>query len=236
MNGNIDTQSEIRELSNKLKMKSLQNRQQLSNILLNVRKNEKEKIHKQIEARDLEHELIDLRKMKGKLEFKDREKELEEIENNRKRLLSNFIIIFLWAFYYPLWKYDVIEQINQYNEDENYKEEDEIVELSKKIERSPYLNVKSKERIDASKHFGERKASFQNRINNLLDKKSRINLQLKQANSVERPKNVENRRNSRNKYDYLSLKVKNFNKSANEGFENSIQATREKIDRLVKEK
>jgi len=62
-----EAHANLKELSQKMKFNDFQNREKLQSIWNNVRNNQEQRVKNQIEARDLEHELMDLRKMKGKL-------------------------------------------------------------------------------------------------------------------------------------------------------------------------
>lgn len=77
-------------------LSNIENREKLHNVWENMRANQDLRARNNIVARDIEQELRDLRKIKGKLELQDREKELKEIQEKQhsiKVLILSICII-----------------------------------------------------------------------------------------------------------------------------------------------
>ncbi|CAI2387682.1 unnamed protein product [Moneuplotes crassus] len=160
-----NAQAELKDLSQKMMLANIDNRERLHNVWQTVKENQDLRIRNKIEARDLEFELRDLRKMKGKLELHDREKELKELEAKQNSIKN---------------------AIKQYHEEENYTIKNENDDIRDRIEKSKIFNTKSQERINKMKDMGERKASLQHKMASLMDKGESIFLETSLEDTRER--------------------------------------------------
>ena len=104
--------------------------------------------------------------------------------------------------------------------------------ITKQLEKSPYLNGKHQKRLEVTKNMGERKASYQTKMEDLLAQKNEIEKKIFLNDSADKI----NKMTKKNEYDYLTLDPNKMNKSASEAYGNSIQETRDKINKLIKDR